>query len=415
MPKILNFPANFLWGVSTSAYQIEGGIENDWSRWEKKSKVESRKSKANTTPLAPFIKGVVSEFVCGPACDSYNRYEEDLDLVKNLNCGAYRIGLEWARIEPQEGKFNQAEIEHYRKVLLAFKKQGIKSVITLWHWTNPVWLAEQGGWANKKSVEYFARYVEMVVKELGGLVDYWLTLNEPMVYLVNGYVKGKWPPQKKNWLYAWRAYNNLVKAHQASYKVIHEKFPEAKVSLTMLTNYFEPAHSWNLAEVCFAKLANFFWNDRFVKKLKGQYDFLGLDYYFHDRVIWRPPFVNNLNNEVTDMGWEIYPVGIYYVLKNYAKFKKPLYIMENGLADAADAKRAKFITDHLKYVHQAIAEGIDVRGYFHWSLIDNFEWSSGFEPKFGLYSVDRKTFARAPRPSAKIYAQICKNNEVGVD
>ena len=197
--------------------------------------------------------------------------------------------------------------------------------------------------------------------------------------------------------------------------MIHGQYPKASVGLTMLANNFQPAHDWNFLEIIFAKLANHFWNDRLVMKLKGDYDFLGLDYYFHDRIIWRPPFIKNLNKEVTDMGWEIYPAGIERVLKNYAKFKKPLFIMENGLADRTDGKRMKFITDHLRYVHQALKQGVQVRGYFYWSLLDNFEWDKGFGPKFGLFSVDRKTFKRTARPSAKLFGEICKNNRLKVD
>ncbi|KKS33420.1 MAG: Beta-glucosidase A [Parcubacteria group bacterium GW2011_GWC2_42_12] len=406
MAKILKFPPGFLWGVSTSAYQIEGGIDNDWSEWER-TEVRRKKLKEENKNL--------SDFICGQACDSYNKYEEDLDLVKGLNCGAYRMGLEWARLEPEQGKFDQAEIKHYRQVLAAAKKRNLKVVLTLWHWTNPLWLTAQGGWANNQAIEYFARYVELAARELGEYVDYWVTINEPMVYIANGYLTAKFPPNKKNIFQAWRVCQNLVKAHRAGYGIIHEKIPAAKIGLTMLTNYFEPAHKGNLVEVFSAKLADHCWNDRFVKKLKNKFDFLGLDYYFHDRLAWYPPFRKNLNKEVTDMGWEIYPAGIYQVLKNYAKFKKPLFIMENGLADQGDKKRVKFITGHLQYVHQAISEGVDARGYFYWSLIDNFEWAHGFKPKFGLYVVDRKTFARLPRPSARIYSEICKNNQVRVE
>jgi len=402
MTKILKFPPDFLWGVSTSAYQIEGGINNDWSRWEK---IEMRDERGENR----------ENNICGPACDSYNRYEEDLALVKNLNCGAYRMGLEWSRLEPEPGKFNQAEIEHYQKVLKAAKKMNLKIVLTLWHWTNPVWLAAQGGWASGKAVEHFTRYVELVRREFGSYVDYWVTINEPMVHAANGYLNGKFPPNKRNIFKALRVCRNLIKAHQAAYKIIHDQQSEAQVGLTMLTNYFEPARGWCLIEKSIARLANYFWNDRFVKKLNGRYDFLGLDYYFHDRIIWRPPFKKNLNKETTDLGWEIYPAGILEVLKNYAKFNKPLFIMENGLADEGDTKRAKFITDHLKYVHEAIKRGLNVRGYFYWSLIDNFEWAEGFKPKFGLYAVNYKTFARRPRPSARVYAEICKNNQIRVD
>ncbi|MDO8593231.1 MAG: glycoside hydrolase family 1 protein [bacterium] len=404
--KILKFPAGFLWGVSTSAYQIEGGNVNDWSQWEK---LEARSKKLSAEGKKP------ADYICGSACDSYNRYEEDLDLVKNLNCGAYRLGIEWSRIEPEQGQWNLKEVEHYRQVLQAAKAGNLKIVLTLWHWTLPLWLTAQGGWANKKAVEYFVRYVELIAGELGSYVDYWVILNEPMVHLANGYLTGKFPPNKKNIFQACKAYNNLTKAHLMGYGIIHKKFRLAKVGLTMLTNYFEPARRWCAGEWLIAKLANHCWNDRFVKKLKNKFDFLGLDYYFHDRIVWYPPFKKNLNASVTGMGWEIFPQGIYKVLKNYKKFNKPLFVMENGLADAKDNKRAKFIIEHLKYVHQAIGEGGDVQGYFYWSLLDNFEWADGFAPKFGLYSVDHKTFKRSARPSAKVYAEICKNNAVEVD
>ncbi|MBI4779178.1 glycoside hydrolase family 1 protein, partial [Candidatus Falkowbacteria bacterium] len=383
MPKqILKFPVGFLWGVSTSAYQIEGGITNDWSQWER-SAVRTKELKAEGKNP--------DDFICGRACDSYNRYEEDFSLAEKLNCGAYRLGVEWARLEPVKGCFNQAEIEYYKKILQVAKKRNLKIILTLWHWTSPVWLMAEGGWANKKAVEYFSRYVKLIADELGEFVDYWVTINEPMVYVANGYLTGKFPPNKKNAWQALKDYNNLIKAHRSSYEIIHEKFPRAKVGLTMLTNFFEPARKGHPLEIVFAKLANHCWNNRFVKKLKNEFDFLGLDYYFHDRIIWRPPFIKNENKKITDMGWEIYPVGIYRVLKNYKKFNKPLFIMENGLADAHDDQRAEFIVNHLKYVHQAIGEGINVQGYFYWSLIDNFEWARGYGPKFGLYAVDRKT------------------------
>src|SRR3989338_8356902 len=192
---ILKFPPGFLWGVSTSDYQIEGGINNDWSEWEK-----SRIGEKNS-----------ANHICGQACDSYNRYEEDLDLVKNLNCGAYRMGVEWARIEPEQGKFNLAEIDHYRTVLRAAKKRNLKIVLTLWHWTNPIWLAAEGGWANKMVAEYFARYVKLITGEMGAYVDYWVTINEPMVAVANGYLNGKFSPNKKSIWLARRVYNNLIK------------------------------------------------------------------------------------------------------------------------------------------------------------------------------------------------------------
>ncbi|MFA4941166.1 MAG: glycoside hydrolase family 1 protein [Patescibacteria group bacterium] len=403
--KILKFPKGFLWGVSTAAYQIEGGIYNDWSEWEK-SEARKRELEKNSKKHANFVAGL--------ACDSYNKYKEDSDLAKKLNCNAYRFGIEWARIEPEKGKWSEKGVEHYREVLQDLKKKDLKIVLTLWHWTNPIWFSEEGGWANKKAVDYFSRYVKFVVNELGDLVDYWITLNEPMVHISNGYLVGIFPPNKKSPVKAYQVFKNLVKAHKVGYKIIHKRFSDAKVSFTNLTNFFEPARKWCLVEVLFAKLADWFWNGSFPRRTKGYFDYIGLDYYFHDRIVWYPPFKKNKNQEVTDMGWEIYPEGIYWSLKSLSKFGKPIIIIENGLADADDKKRADFIINHLKYVHQAISDGIDVRGYFHWSLIDNFEWAEGFDPKFGLYKVDQKTCQRIARPSAKVYAEICKSNIIKI-
>jgi len=403
--KILKFPKNFLWGTSTSAHQIEGGITNDWSQWEKSAKRVKEFTEQGKNP---------EDFISGQACDSYNRYEEDFDLAKKLNTGAIRFGIEWARIEPQTGNWDMSEIEHYKEVIAAAKKCGLKVVLTLWHWTNPTWIAYIGGWSNKKTVDYYKRYVKLVVSELGREVDYWVTLNEPMVHVFDGYVTGKFPPNKHNIFKARRVFNNLVKAHKKAYNIIHELQPKAQVSITKLVNYFEPARKWCPDEILIAKWLHYLWNYKFLSKIKKQLDYIGVDYYFHDRIVWYPPFKKNLNRQVTDMGWEIYPEGIYYVLKYLGKFKKPIFVMENGLADANDEKREKFIVEHLYYVHQAIKEGIKVRGYFYWSLLDNFEWAHGWEPKFGLCDVDRNSFKRTIRLSAKKYAEICQNNSLRI-
>lgn len=400
--KFLRFPDDFLWGVSTSSHQIEGGNLNDWSEWESAPARIEQLKQAGKDP---------DDYICGLACDSYNRYKEDASLVKELGCGAYRFGIEWSRIEPEDGKFNLAEVKHYRDVLEDLRERGLRPVVTLWHWTNPSWLARSGGWTNKEVAAKYLRYVEFIVKELGEYVHFWVTLNEPMAHIGFGYLRGNFPPGKRGDIIgAIKTYKNLVKAHNSAYQIIHRHFSRAQVGFTSLTDYFEPADKRNPLDQMLNSIFRYFHHRMFLNAVSKRLDFIGVDYYFHQKVSWWPPFKRNENKKVNDMGWEIFPEGIYHVLKYLARFKKPIYIMENGLADAADAERADFIRDHLSYVHQAIVEGIDVRGYFYWSLLDNFEWAHGFGPKFGLFAVDRKTFARIKRPSADVYADICKKN-----
>jgi len=399
------FPENFLWGTSTSAYQVEGGIKNDWSEWEISEK-----------RLAWLDKhGYEKEdFICGQAVDHYNRYKEDIVLAKGLHNNSIRIGLEWARIQPEKETWNVNALNHYREVLKEAKRNGLQTIVTLWHWTNPLWLVGEGGWSNKKVADYYAEYVDVVIRELGGEVDYWITLNEPLMHVFGGYLRAYMPPATMNLFKAEKVFRNLVRAHKKAYKKIHKHFPSAKVSITQIVNYFEPAHSWNPFEQLLAKGMHYYWNHRFLARTKKYLDYIGLDYYFHDRMVWYPPFRKNKNAKVNDKGWEIYPEGILEVLRYLKGFKKPIIVMENGLADASDKYRASFIIDHLYYIHKAIEEGIDVRGYCHWSLLDNFEWAYGWDPQFGLYHVDRKTFKRTERPSADVYRRICEGNRLEI-
>jgi beta-glucosidase len=293
----------------------------------------------------------------------------------------------------------------------SLKKRKIKLILTLWHWTNPTWVSEAGGWTKRSTVDFFARFSEICVKEFGQYVDFWIVLNEPMIHVGNGYLSGKFPPNHKyDLIGAYKTRKNLILAQKLAYKLIHEKFREAAVGFTTIANFIEPASKFNIIELIFAKIYHWWWNLAFLNRVSRYVDFVAFDYYFHDRIVWHPPFRQNKNEKVTDMGWEIYPEGILPVIKFLAKYKKPIYIMENGLADAKDKYRADFITKHLQQIHFAIKQGFDVRGYFHWSLLDNFEWAHGFEPKFGLFEVNRQTMERLARPSALTYAEICKNN-----
>ncbi len=388
MPN-LKFPKNFLWGAAVSSYQVEGGIENcDWSK----------------------------DFPAGRACDYYNQYEKYFDLAKELNQNVHRFSLEWSRIEPEEGKFDRKEVEHYRKVLLALKKRNIKSMVTLWHFTSPIWFAEKKGWQNKKSADYFENYARFIVRELDDLVDFWVTINEPMIYLSQAYIIGRFPPQKKNVLLAPIVFKNFINAHKKAYQIIHNINKNAKVGLAQNYSCVEPYNKKSCLNRAVADTFNFMRNKLFLKFVKDEQDFLGVNYYFHDRIKITSKFpfleIENENKKVSDLGWEIFPKGIYYVLKDLQKYNLPIYITENGLADAKDKNRAEFIRKHLKYVHKAINKGVNVRGYLHWSLLDNFEWADGFKPRFGLVEMDYEKMETKIRGSAREYAKVCRENAV---
>lgn len=378
-----NFPLNFYWGSATASYQVEGGIFNtDWADFAKEGKVP----------------------ICDKATDHYNRFEADFDLAKSLGHNAHRFSIEWARIEPEDGAFNLEEIEHYRKVMRELKKRGIEPFVTLWHFTLPVWFAKKGGFKNKKSSEIFARYARFVIENLGQEARFWITMNEPLVFASNGYLKGVWPPFELSISNFLKVFNNLVRAHRKAYKLIKEINPSLEIGVAKHNIYF--TSNKNPLNIVLAKISKWFWNRRFIYLIRNHQDFIGLNYYFYKR------YGGNGLLPKSDMGWDIYPEGLYHCLKELSRYKKPLYITENGLADAEDIQRAKFISDSLASVHRVIADGVDVRGYFYWSLLDNYEWMYGFTQRFGLISVDYETLERTVRPSAYIYKNIIENNTV---
>lgn len=405
--KILKFPRSFLWGAATSAYQIEGGLVNDWSEWEKSPKRLEALKKADKNP---------EEFISGRAANSFELFDEDLKYIKELNLKAYRFSIDWSRVEPEEGKWSEEGINYYKYIIKKLRENDIEPFVTLWHWTNPLWLMKKGGWTGKRLPEYFGRYVGKIVEELGESVNFWITLNEPMMIIGHGYLDGKFPPNHKgDILNSLRLFKNFIAAHKTAYRIIHEKNAQAQVGLAMTTGYFDTFHKNNPLEKLIVKIADYLRNFWLLNRVRGFFDFLGVNYYHHDRLAWLPPFKRNENEEVSDFGWEIYPEGIYQVLKGYKKLNKPIYITENGIADADDDQRPAFIKNHLFYIHRALSEGVDVRGYLHWSLLDNFEWADGYSMKFGLVEVDRQTFKRTIRPSARAYAEICKNNALMID
>ncbi|HLD30793.1 MAG TPA: family 1 glycosylhydrolase [Patescibacteria group bacterium] len=397
------FPKNFYWGCASSSHQIEGNTYNDWSEWEKSEERISELKRQNKDPR---------EYISGSAANSFILNNQDIACLKELNVNAYRFSIEWSRIEPEQGSFDYEALKNYQNFILKLKANNIEPFVTLWHWPIPVWARDLGGWQSKKILPFFDRYVKIVAEFLDKNVDYWVTLNEPTVYASNSYLTGQWPPQKKSLFLSLKVIKNLIRAHKSVYAVLKKVDANNQIGIASHNIHFDPAGKKVFNKVI-AGLANYFWNEYFLNKISKEQDFVGLNYYFHNLINYG--FGKNKNKIVSDMGWELYPEGIGNVIKGLDKYKKPIYILEHGLADKDDKHRAWYLKESLKSIHKAIASGSDVRGYFHWSLLDNFEWADGFFPRFGLYEVNYKTFERIPRPTVKVYSEICRENSFNND
>ncbi len=399
------FPEGFHWGAATASYQVEGGVMNtDWAR------------AAEAGQVPP----------CGRACDHYNRYEADFDIAKKLGHNAHRLSVEWARIEPREGEFNEDAIAHYREVLKALRKREMTPFITLWHFTLPLWFSEKGGFERKDAPEIFARYCAYVVGKLGDLCQNYATINEPEVFTSNGWIRGSWPPFKRFTLVDivritnsgteqgvekkgitpfftyLRVRRNLARAHRAAYRAIKQIEIPTDVSIVRDVIVFDS--NWNPVNIFAAWFMNWFWTYAFQNQLRGMYDSIGLNYYFYKK------FGDTREYEKTDMGWDMIPEGIYQALRMLSHYKKPLMVSEAGIADEHDVHRGAYIRKQVDAVWRAVHDGIDVRGHMYWSLLDNYEWALGFEKRFGLVAIDYETLERTVRPSAQVYKKICEEN-----
>lgn len=409
------FPEGFLWGAATASHQVEGGQHNDWSEWEKANALRLARESEQNFQWNPNWKKFKTEatnpknYISGDACDQYHRYEGDFDILNELHLNTYRFSIEWSRIEPDEGLFDKKEIDHYCNEIAALRKRGIEPFVTLWHWPLPLWLAEKGGILSNDFPKYFERYAKTLVLAFGTDVQFWITENEPDVQTSHAYLKGVWPPQEKSiWKYL-RALHRLIAAHKLAYRAIKEQFPSAQIGIAKHQVYFELARPTVLNRFLKA-IANFGWNFYFLNRIKHYQDFIGLNHY-HRNVIDNG-FRKNPNKIQTDFGWEYWPDSMYGVLIELKKYGKPIYITESGLADASDILRQKFIPSTLAAVHRAISDGADVRGYFYWSLLDNFEWDKGYWLRFGIVAVDRATQKRTIRPSGFIYGNIAEHNSL---
>ena len=397
------FPDGFLWGAATSAHQVEGGQRNDWSEWE-----ASPSRLADLEKRGLLRKFGKDNFISGDACDHFRRYADDFQLAKDLGHNATRFSLEWSRIEPTEGAFDESMIRHYHDVARTIRSLGMEPFVTLWHWTNPLWFRDRGGWLNSRAPEWFARYVERIIAALGDGVRFWITLNEPEI-VVASHLVGRFPPQQRNLFSYLRVIRNLINAHRRAYHVIKKRNPLAQIGIAHNVIDFEAA-GINPLNHALKRVADWWANDYFFDRIRNEQDFLGCNYYFHNRIHWG--FNKNENRVRSDMGWELRPDGLEGVLLRLKKFRRPVYITENGIADAEDRLRPQVLIESLSAVHRALMQGTDVRGYLHWSLLDNFEWDSGFWPRFGLLEVDRTTLKRTPRRSAYLFRDLILENGI---
>jgi len=426
------FPENFIWGTATAGHQVEGNNHaSNWWAWEQQGLVRD---------------GSTS----GVSVDYWNRFEEDHTLMNTLGFQAFRLGIEWARIEPEPGRFDEDVTAHYHRILQSLRKHNIKICLTINHWVLPQWIAEQHDWLNPKTIQDFLSFAEHLLNEFGMYPDWWVTLNEPMVPSIAGNLLHEHPPQRHSWK-AYRAVSRaLLKAHAELYHLIHRKVPKAPdgtptmVGVAQAYPHLEPWGSSGpaglyekLATSIGQRLAFDAW-DRAIQTgnyhplhgfgrvtgLKDSYDYCGINYYFRmslrydktHKAFWHidpdgiPPGIGQ-----TQMGWQIYPEGIYHVIKQvWERFRKPILILENGIADDTDVQRPAYILDHLEQIHRAISEGIPVQAYFYWSYIDNFEWREGYAKKFGLIATapSDPLLKRHPRPSAQLYSDIIRANGI---
>jgi beta-glucosidase len=422
--KEFRFPKDFLWGAGTSSHQVEGNnTNNNWWQWEQHIPLKMRS---------------------GQACDEWNRFEGDFKLAQSLGLRAYRFSLEWSRIEPSPGQFDTLALDHYREMILSLKSKGIEPIITLNHFTIPIWLVNQRGWLSNKSPELFAQYVQKAIEALGSDVHYWITINEPAVYTYKSYMIGQWPPGEKSTKDAFKVIQNLAKAHVLAYGKIKEVYvqkgwKEPLIGIAQQALIFAPCSDLSLWDRLSASLRDLMINHLFVQALiQGKarifgifsirlpkartLDFIGLNYYTREYVRNRGFLSSNILGDEcvlensrgrrNSLGWEIYPQGLYTLIKAFSKYKLPILISENGICTNDDTERSKFIGDHLKAVALAMNEGAPVFGYLYWSLLDNYEWADGFAPRFGLIEVDYTTQGRKIRDSARKFEEIIKSGKL---
>ena len=423
------FPTGFRWGAATSAHQVEGGnTANDWWRFEQRA--------------GAIALGRGS----GAACRHYERFDSDFALAAADGHNAHRLSFEWSRLEPARGSYDPGAVAHYHDVLASLKRHGLTPVVTLHHFTNPLWVADAGGWESRGTIDAFEDFVRFCAREFGAEVDWWCTVNEPEVFAFRGWSEGVWPPGVRDDSRALEVIANQLEAHGRAYRVLHAEDTHdadgdglpVRVGFAKHRVQLEPLRAWNPLDHVQAVLEDRVFNlaveratlegtielaipgarsvKRTLPELKGALDWYGLNYYTRwlVRSLSANPHVAKRGAPRNDLGWELWPAGLEQALLAAGRLGKPVLVTENGVADAADTLRPAAIVAFAEAMHAAIAQGVDVLGYLHWSLLDNFEWSDGYQGRFGLYAVDfdDPERPRTRRASAEVFARIARANAV---
>jgi len=401
----IQFPSHFLWGAAISSYQCEGNNFNcDWYLWEKEKFLEA----------------------AGRACDHYHLFDKDFQLAQSLDLNYLRFSIEWARVNPAISSFSQEELDHYIAVVDSLLNYKLKPIITLHHFTNPIWFANKGGWLNSKNIDYFLNFLKKTVESLKDRVDTWLIFNEPLVYIYNGFVVGSWPPGKRSLTDAKKVLDNITSAYLIGYQEIKNIYKESsiapQISLAKNLRKFCGCPSFlsilnSLSASSRSRNFNYWLIERLRRK--RSLDFLAINYYCKEYTKFKGLVGVECKHDShgqrkNHLGWNVYPQGFYEVLKTLKKFGLPIIVTENGTAEIENHLYEQYLIEHLQSLAKAYLEGVDIRGYLWWSLLDNFEWDKGFKYRFGLIEVDYTTMARKVKPFACTYAKICNENKIEI-
>ncbi|MFZ0216136.1 MAG: family 1 glycosylhydrolase [Candidatus Dormiibacterota bacterium] len=400
------FPAGFLWGCATAAHQVEGGnFQNDWWRFEEQG-------------------GIVTGDSSGVAIDHWHRFRDDFRLLHELRNNAHRLSIEWSRVEPEPGRFDARAVAHYREVLQELRRLGMTPMVTLLHFSSPGWFVDRGGWEASGAADGWLPFVRHVAHELGDLVDLWCTINEPNIMGFEGWIAGEFPPGRKGDVRGlYRVLHNLREAHERAYRELHRITPSVPVGLAHNRWLLFPERLTvpdrlvaGVSREVMDRWPASPW--RWTRVFDAPADFCGLNHYSGSLVRFDPrrpeEGFTSRHNPVglpeNDFGWAVNPHWMLLALRELKGCGKPVYVTESGISAADDRVREAYLPAVLGAVWQAIAEGVPVRGYFHWTSVDNFEWAQGYAQRFGLISFDAQTQEREVKPSGRLFAEIAEHN-----